>query len=99
MADVEILAEIALQIAMGEENGSGPVLADQRGFFTEMGMISVNDRLIGGFADSFLTAQPVDAAFSGAKLAGLKDFGGLPNFVLQQPALQCVDITGSVVVH
>jgi hypothetical protein len=99
VTDIEILAEIAFQIAMAEKNRSRAVPADERRFLAEMGMISVNNGMIGGAADAFLTVQPVDAAFSGAKLAVLQYFGDLLDLFLQKPAFQCVDITGSVVVH
>jgi len=73
VADFKILAEIALQIAMGKENGSGPVSAHQRGFFAKMGVVSVNKSPIRCPANPFLARFPVNPAFSGAKRARLKD--------------------------
>jgi hypothetical protein len=99
VTDVEILAEIAFQIAMAEEYGTGSVPSDEWGFLSEMGVISINDGLVGSAADAFLAVQPVDVAFSRAKLTVPQNFGCLPNLLLQNPAFQCVDITGSVVVH
>ena len=84
---------------MGKKNGSGPVTSHQRGFFAKMGMISVNNGLIRGPADSFLTAKSVNLAFSGAKFAGLEDFGSLPGLFLQKTVFKSFDITGPIVDH
>ena len=84
---------------MGKENGSGPATAYQRCFFAKMGMISVNNSLVRGPADSFLAAKAIYLAFSGAKSAGMEAFGSLPGLFLQKTTLKSFDITGPTVAH
>jgi hypothetical protein len=99
VADVEILAEIALQITVGKENGSRTILADKRGFFTEMGVITVNECLIGCPADAFLAGFTVDTALSGTQRARLQDLCRLLHFFTKKTLLQGLNENGTIGVH
>jgi hypothetical protein len=37
---------------MGKKNGPGTFISDQRGFFTKMSIITGNNRIPAGFADT-----------------------------------------------
>jgi hypothetical protein len=75
MADFEVLAEGAKEIAGTEKNRAGAVQPHQRRLFAEMGGIAGNNGLVPCSADPRFTGQPVDAAVARAEPAGGRNQG------------------------
>jgi hypothetical protein len=65
MADREILTVYAAQIAVGQKNGSGTVIADEGFFFSEVGGKGCNFGKIPRSAKTGLSFQPIHPALSG----------------------------------
>ncbi len=68
MADIEILTEIAQQVAVRKKNCSGAMGADQRRFFTKMGAVTRDPGFFSGATDAGLTRHTVDPTAARAKL-------------------------------
>jgi len=73
VGDGPVLAENAPEVAVGNEDGPGPVLAGDGLFFAEVGMGAVDHRPGGRPAEPFLPLQPVHPAPPRAQLAPLED--------------------------
>jgi len=67
MADVVILAKDAAQVAVGEENGAGTVMSNQRRLLTEMRKRTGYFEFSPGFTVSDTTNQSIDAALPWAE--------------------------------
>ena len=57
---------------MGEKYGAGSMGADQRIFFSKMRTVAGHPGQFAGIAGARFTGQPIDAAFSGTKIAGFQ---------------------------
>jgi hypothetical protein len=66
MADVEVLAEYALKIAMGEEDRAAAAFSHQRVLFAVVRCVAGYQRIFSGSADTGLPRQPVYPAPAGA---------------------------------
>jgi len=78
VTDIVILAEVAQQVTVGEEYGSGTVHPDKRGFFSKVRMKTGNPCLFTRLAHTcFLMTCPVDIATTGAQTAGVQLASGL----------------------
>jgi hypothetical protein len=71
VTDVEVLAKYAQQIAVGEKNGTGPMGPDQRFFFPKMRIVAGHPGEFSCLTGSRFSGKSINAAFSGAKDAGL----------------------------
>jgi len=64
VADVVILTEDAPEVAMGQKDGSGPMISDERRFFPKVGKDTGDHQLGPGLAVPDLAVQAVHPAFS-----------------------------------
>ena len=62
MADIEILAESTVQVAVAEKDGAGAVTAHKGGFLAEMRGMACHDRAASCFAGSGLARDAVNPA-------------------------------------
>jgi len=89
MRDGPILAEHTTEVAVGEEDGAGAVVAHQRRLLPEVRMEAEDDRLDRSPAEPLLPFLPIHSAPSGTELTvleeviGLLDPLGQPAFFLQ----------------
>jgi hypothetical protein len=67
VADLIVLAEDAVKIAMGEKDGAGAAAAHQGVFFAEMGAIGGGDGQIAGAAQAPLPVMAVHQAIVGTE--------------------------------
>ena len=66
MADVEILAKKALEVAMREKNCTGTMTSHQGGFLSKVRIVAGDPGKFSGIADTGFTGDPIDPASSGA---------------------------------
>ena len=71
VADVEVLAEHAAQIAAGKEYRAGAASADQNAFLAEMRTDGTNYRHITGAAKAYLALFAIDFTFTWTECAGI----------------------------
>jgi len=71
MADVEVLAEDAAQIAAGKEYRSRPPAADQHAFLAEMRTYRADGRLIADAAEADLALAATSSAHTRTERAGI----------------------------
>jgi hypothetical protein len=83
VADFPVLAEKAIQVAVGEENGPGTKIAYKLGFLSEMGMTAVEHGLGRGTAVPQFILEAVDATFPGTKITGSQPFFSFVSPLLQ----------------
>ena len=83
LADLVVLAEDAGKVAAGEEDGAGAVHAHQGRLLAEVRSVAVDPGVPFSTAEAQLVLQAVDAAMSGADLAGFKPGDGLAGTILQ----------------
>jgi hypothetical protein len=60
MTDLIILAKIAQQVTVTEKDGTRSMLANQGGFFTEMGIVGCHDGPTAGAAVAHFAGQAID---------------------------------------
>ena len=70
MADLEVLAKLAAQIAPGEEDGTTSTPATQASLLAMMGKITIDFRVAARLTDACLTEQPVLMECAGTDLTG-----------------------------
>jgi len=92
MADLEILAEGTSEVAVGDEDRSRTGPSHQGRLFPEMGMITGNNSLSPGTAETFPAGQAVHAAFPGTDPAGFEKAQGLPASLSKNPRIKKVEI-------
>ncbi len=97
--DVMVLAEHALEAAMGKENGAGPILPHQGRFFSEMWGETRHFCLTACTAVTRFIPGPVHAALPGAQGAGGQYGKGLLNGLFQPAAPAGFQVTGHISVH
>ncbi len=69
LANAIVLAEAAVEVAAGEEEGAGTVNADQRLFLPEMGSVAGDPGMRPCRTETRLSCKPVDSAATGTKSA------------------------------
>lgn len=94
LADVEVLAEDAAQVALGEENRAAAAPSAQAVLLTQVREVTADAGLASGAAGSGFTRQPVDAALARAGLAGLQPRDGLRRPALKFAAVMEAEIGG-----
>jgi hypothetical protein len=82
MTDVEVLAEVAHEIAAGKKDRPRTVLPHKGAFFSKMGTIARYDSLSSGLADTLFIRQTIHAAPPWTELAVFKDFFRLTDLFL-----------------
>ena len=86
LANVEVLAEDAAEVAPGEEDGAAAVPAAEAVFFAEVGEVAGDAGVAAGFADGFTGAagfDAVDAAVAGADGAFAEPLDGFVGAALE----------------
>jgi hypothetical protein len=83
MADIEVLAELAPEVAPREEDRAAPIPAAQTVLLTEVCEITANTRIAARFAGCRLIRQPIHAAITRTYPAGPKTFKRLLRSLLQ----------------
>jgi len=71
VTDVVVLAKYAQQVAVGEKNSTGTIGPDQRLFFPKMRVVAGHPGEFSCLAGSRFSGKSINAAFSGAKNAGI----------------------------
>jgi hypothetical protein len=69
MADIEVLAEQAHEIAVRKKYGSGAMCAHQRRFLAEMGIVAGNPGPFSGFTYAGFAGKPINPTFTRTKVA------------------------------
>ena len=78
VTDIIILAEVAQQVAMSKEYGSGTMQSNKRCFFSKMRVKTGNPRLFECFADTcFPVVCTVHITLAGTQTAGAQPASGL----------------------
>ena len=85
VADLVVLAKNAVQVAVGEKDGAGPLAAHQGVFLAEMGPIRRHHGLIPGAAQPQLPVMPVHQAVPGTEIALAQNLISRINLRLEQP--------------
>jgi len=90
MTDLVVLAEAAAQIAVSEEEGSGPATADERILLAEVRTLAGDDRMAARPAETALVGRTVDPASTGTQFTSFErakkragpaaEFAGLVKF-------------------
>jgi len=82
MADVIVLAEDASEVTVGQKDGSGTMISDERRFFTKMGEDTGDHQFGPGLAESDSPIQPVNPALPRTEPALFQNFmEGLDSFI------------------
>jgi hypothetical protein len=70
LADVEVLAINALQVAVGEKDGARAAVTSKAVLFSEVRKMAGNNRVATRQANRFAVRQPIDVASAWANPAG-----------------------------
>ncbi len=87
MGDGPVLAEDTPEIAIGEEDGPGPVSTHQRDFLAKMRMSPKDDGSQRTPAEPLLTLFPVHPALPGTEVAILEDVVGFLDLLGKLPLI------------
>jgi hypothetical protein len=77
VGDGPVLTKDTMEVAVGEEDGAGPISTHQRHLFTKMGVITKNNRFDWSPTESFFSLLPIHSTLSGAELTILEEGVGL----------------------
>jgi hypothetical protein len=88
LADVVILAILALEVTAGKKDGSRTAPAPQGILFAQMGTITTYLGSLAGAAYAHLAGTPINATFPRAYIADGKMFVGQGNAPSQLPAVK-----------
>ena len=81
VADIEVLAEDAAQVAAGKEYSAGTTRTDEYAFLAEVRADRADDRHISGAAKAYLAVGATDSALARTEDAGIHKAPELPSSV------------------